>query len=234
MLVVIGGHSRNVGKTSTAAAIVRATRHRRWTAVKISAHRHGGGADSFQLMEEHSSGDSSDSARLLAAGAARSYWLRASDQQLPAAMPSLMELCRSSPNVVIESNRVMAYLKPDLYLQVLDCRVEDFKESARHFFERADAYLVVHASEQTPHWPDVPVTQMMRRPVFELSPPGYESAELVDLIEARGRRQQPTSLSAKGSPQSALQNPSNALYHWPGGCRSSRHDFHLPEHALGK
>ncbi len=184
MLLVIGGHSRNIGKTSTAAAIVRATRHKQWVAVKISAHRHGGRAGAFCLMEEYSSGESRDSSRFLAAGASRSYWLRASDEQLPEAMPSLLELCRLSPNVVIESNRVMAYLRPDFYLQVLDYRVEDFKESARRFFVRADAYLVAGGSKQAPRWRGIPAAQLTRKPVFEVRPPAYENAELVGLIEA--------------------------------------------------
>jgi len=41
MLVVVGGHSRNIGKTSVAAGLIRHLRDRRWTALKITQHGHG-------------------------------------------------------------------------------------------------------------------------------------------------------------------------------------------------
>ena len=34
MLVVVGGHSRNIGKTSVVAGIIRKLHHWKWTAVK--------------------------------------------------------------------------------------------------------------------------------------------------------------------------------------------------------
>ena len=41
MLVVVGGHSRNIGKTSVVAGIIRKLRGRQWTAVKITQYGHG-------------------------------------------------------------------------------------------------------------------------------------------------------------------------------------------------
>ena len=38
----------------------------------------------------------------------------------------------------MESNSIMKFLRPDLYLTVLDPETEDFKESAREFLDRAD------------------------------------------------------------------------------------------------
>jgi hypothetical protein len=184
MLIVIGGHSRNVGKTSTAAAIIRAMPACQWAAVKISAHRHGGrqGAP-FILSEEHSRDGGGDASRFLAAGAARSFWLRASDPNLAAATPALLQLLRLSPNMILESNRVLAHLTPDLYIPVLDYEVDDFKDSARRFFRRADAYAVVRREGRLPCWRDVPTGHMTRRPVLEVSPPDYESSALIEFIE---------------------------------------------------
>lgn len=184
MLLVIGGHSRNVGKTSTVAAIIRSTLACRWAAIKISAHRHGGrdGA-SFLLSEEYRRDGHGDSSRFLAAGASRSFLLRASDQNLAAAMSSLLGLQRLFPNIIIESNRVLAYLRPDLYIPVLDYTVDDFKESARRFFCRADAYVVVRRGGALPSWRAVPIEQMAHRPVFEVSSTSYESGSLVEFIE---------------------------------------------------
>ena len=41
MLVVVGGHSRNIGKTSVVAGLIRRLRDRKWTAVKITQYGHG-------------------------------------------------------------------------------------------------------------------------------------------------------------------------------------------------
>ena len=40
-LVVIGGHTRNIGKTSVAAGLIAALPHYNWTAMKITQHGHG-------------------------------------------------------------------------------------------------------------------------------------------------------------------------------------------------
>lgn len=185
MLIVIGGHSRNIGKTSTAAAIIRSTLHCRWVAVKISAHRHGSHAGiPFVLTEERRRDGCSDSSRFLTAGAARSFWLRAADQHLAAAIPALLGLQRLSPNVIVESNRVLDHLTPDLYIPVLDYTVDDFKESARRFFCHADAYVVVSRGGRAPRWRSIPIEQVARKPVFEVSPDDYECEGLPKFVEA--------------------------------------------------
>ena len=61
---------------------------------------------------------------------------------LAEAMPRIREELARAENAVIESNSILRFLAPDLYLSVLDPAVEDFKESARYFLDRADAVLV--------------------------------------------------------------------------------------------
>ena len=39
-IVVIGGHSRNIGKTSVVCALIAAMPERRWTAIKITQCKH--------------------------------------------------------------------------------------------------------------------------------------------------------------------------------------------------
>ncbi|MDQ6706445.1 MAG: hypothetical protein M3Z85_10780, partial [Acidobacteriota bacterium] len=41
MLVVVGGHSRNIGKTSVVAGIISSLPEFRWTAMKITQYGHG-------------------------------------------------------------------------------------------------------------------------------------------------------------------------------------------------
>jgi hypothetical protein len=39
-LLVVGGHTRNIGKTSLAASIIVATRELDWTALKVTQYGH--------------------------------------------------------------------------------------------------------------------------------------------------------------------------------------------------
>ena len=41
MLVAVGGHSREIGKTSVVAGLIRKMRSRKWTAVKITLYGNG-------------------------------------------------------------------------------------------------------------------------------------------------------------------------------------------------
>ena len=40
-IVVVGGQSRNLGKTSVVAGLIAAMRERNWTAAKITQYGHG-------------------------------------------------------------------------------------------------------------------------------------------------------------------------------------------------
>ena len=40
-IVVIGGHTRNIGKTSVVAGLIAALPHFHWTALKITQYGHG-------------------------------------------------------------------------------------------------------------------------------------------------------------------------------------------------
>ena len=87
MLLVVGGHSRNIGKTSVVEGLIRRFRQKKWTALKITQYGHGVcshageacGCETepehpFALSEEYVAGPT-DSGRFLAAGAERSLWL---------------------------------------------------------------------------------------------------------------------------------------------------------------
>src|SRR5262249_37225616 len=128
MLVVVGGHSRNIGKTSVAAGLIRRLRDRRWAAVEITPYGAGGcskegepgecdaGEDHpFSLSEEYEPGPK-DSGRFLAAGAERSFWLRTPAGELARAAATLRKILDSSGNVIVESNSVMGLVNPDVFL----------------------------------------------------------------------------------------------------------------------
>ena len=158
-LVVIGGHSRSVGKTSVVAGLISALPEFDWTAVKITQYGHGvcsangepcdcATADhAWAISEEPDRSGETDTSRYLVAGAARSLWVRTEQGRLAEAMPSLRTKIEHSGNVIMESNSVLKFLRPDLYLTVLDPATADFKNSAREFLDRADA-VILHDSDR--------------------------------------------------------------------------------------
>ncbi|MFN0170604.1 MAG: hypothetical protein ACKV22_29635, partial [Bryobacteraceae bacterium] len=68
--------------------------------------------------------------------------------QLGHAVRAPRRLLESSQNLLAESNSVLQYFQPDLYLPVLDFGVEDFKDSALKYLDRADALVTVGSPRQ--------------------------------------------------------------------------------------
>jgi hypothetical protein len=194
-LVVIGGHSRSVGKTSVVAGLISALREQEWTAVKITQYGHGvcsanGAAcdcatadHSWAISEEKSRSGESDTSRYLLAGAPRALWVRTEQGRLAEAMPALRKRIERSQNVIVESNSVLKFLRPDLYLTVLDPGTEDFKNSAREFLDRASAVILHDASKNGGMtWQGVSLKPVAHRPVFRIAPPPYITDEIVDFV----------------------------------------------------
>ena len=195
-IVVIGGHSRSVGKTSVVAGLISALRELDWTAVKITQYGHGvcsaNGAPcdcatddhSWAISEEKNRGGDSDTSRFLVAGALRALWVRTEQGRLAEAMPALRQRLERSQNVMVESNSVLKFLRPDLYLTVLDPNTEDFKTSAREFLDRADA-VILHAAARTESaWQGVSLKPVAERPVFRITPPPYVTPEIVEFVRS--------------------------------------------------
>ncbi len=195
-IVVIGGHSRSVGKTSVVAGLISALHEFEWTAVKITQYGHGvcsaNGAPcdcatddhSWAISEERDRGGESDTSRFLLAGAARALWVRTEQGRLAEAMPALRRRLEQSRHVIVESNSVLKFLRPDLYLTVLDPGTEDFKTSAREFLDRADAVILHDGSKTGSVWRRVSLKPVAQRQVFRISPPTYVTPEIVEFVRS--------------------------------------------------
>ncbi len=189
MIVAIGAHSRKVGKTSIVCSLLRATPGVAWTAVKISSNRRGPG-NGLAVYEEERAGPDRDTARFLAAGAARAVWLRSRDEDMAAAAALLRSIAVESEGVLVESNRIVEQLQPDLFALALDARVGDFKDSARRLFDRADAYIQASDGSSHPDWPGLSYSLLSRRPVHRIHPPDYLPVGLIASLQERwGSRQ---------------------------------------------
>lgn len=194
-LVVIGGHSRSVGKTSVVAGLIAALPEFAWTAVKITQYGHGicsangepcdcaTGDHSWAVTEEKNASGDSDTSRFLAAGAVQVFWARTEQGRLAEAMPTLRERLKPARNVIIESNSILKFLRPDLYLPVLNPATADFKSSAREFLDRADA-VILHQSTAAPAWEAVSLKPVADCPTFRITPPPYVTPEIEQFVRA--------------------------------------------------
>lgn len=192
--VVVGGHSRNIGKTSVMASVIRALPFLNWTAVKITQYGHGvcshdgepcGCAPEehpFALTEERDARGRGDTCRFLAAGARRALWLRVRQGQLAAAFPSVAEALRDADYAIIESNSILEFLEPDLFLIVLDPARRDFKDSTRRFFDRADALVAVEPLRGGRAWPALDSSLLEGKLLFQVSRREYFSLELCGFV----------------------------------------------------
>lgn len=197
-IVVVGGHTRSVGKTSVVAGLIAALRDLRWTAMKVTQYGHsicsasGEACDcatdehAWSLSEEHDRSGGSDTSRFLAAGAERVLWVRSQQGYLAEAMPALRREFERARNLILESNSVLRFLRPDLYLTVLDPGSADFKPSAQEFLDRADA-VILHQSApgEVPAWEGVSLKPVADRPFFRVRPPEYVTPEIVGFVRQR-------------------------------------------------
>jgi hypothetical protein len=192
--VVIGGHSRNIGKTSVMAGLIRGLRTFDWTAAKITQYGHGicsldgqpCGCEPeehpFVLTEEKDPHGRGDTSRFLRAGARRSLWLRVRQGQLTEALPLFRKALEGEEFVMIESNSILDYIEPALYLVVLDSSQSDFKTSARRFIGRSDALVPVESRFDMQAWPALDCRALKNKPVFPVSLPHYFNPELCRFV----------------------------------------------------
>ena len=164
-VVVVGGHTRNIGKTQLVCELIGAFPEANWVAGKITQYGHGvcaaNGENCGCAPEEHAAAlewetradTGTDSARFLVAGARRALWLRTKQGFLAEGLPLLRAALREAAaesgvgtlNLILESNSLLQFLKPSLYLVVLAPRMADFKDSARVVLDRADAVILREA-----------------------------------------------------------------------------------------
>jgi molybdopterin-guanine dinucleotide biosynthesis protein len=197
-VVVVGGHTRNIGKTSVVAGLIAALPEMHWTAVKITQYGHGvcsangepcdceTDEHTVAVTEERHRDTGTDSSRYLTAGAVRSFWVRTRQGQLAEAMPRLRKEIAAAQergqNVILESNSVLRFLRPDLFISVLDPETADFKPSALHYLDRADAVVVPSGWQDGAAWQNVSLKLIAKTPRFTMQPPEYCSPALATFV----------------------------------------------------
>lgn len=198
-VIVVGGHTRSIGKTQLVCDLIAAFPNENWIAGKITQYGHGvcaqNGENCDCAPDEHvcaisweQRASETDSGRFLAAGARRSFWLRTKQGFLAEGMPLLRTALRrletedrsAAGRVILESNTLLQFLKPSLYLMVLDPSKADFKESARLQMDRASAFVLrrpLHGADTEAAWAGLPLQLLRGKRQFvqregETLPPG--------------------------------------------------------------
>ena len=201
MLIAVGGHSRDIGKTSVVTGLICALPQWQWTGVKITQYGHGvcsskgdpcecAPTDPEQLahpyvLTEEEMPSNTDTGRYLAAGAVRSFWLRTAQGQLGGAVPMLRKMLAACDNVIAESNSILEFFEPDLYLVVMDFSKEDFKPSSLRFLDRADALIVIDSGINVPVWQDVSRGLWDKKKQFVVKPPYYVTMDMAEFARSR-------------------------------------------------
>ena len=185
-LIVVGGHTRSIGKTQLVCDIIAAFPSAGWVAGKVTQYGHGvcaqNGNDCDCAPDEHicaidweeRNDTGTDSARFLAAGAQRSFWLRTKQGFLAEGLPlfrnALSQFASRGelPPIIVESNSLLQFLKPSLYFAVVDPGKEDFKDSARTALDRADAIVlrsdISDLQSAEPSWLRLPAQLLREKP----------------------------------------------------------------------
>ena len=187
-MIVVGGHTRSIGKTQLVCDVIAAFPKANWIAGKITQYGHGVCAQNGENCDcapdehvcainwERHADSGTDSARFLAAGAKRSFWLRTKQGYLAEGLPllraalqeTLKEADADALPLIIESNSLLQFLKPTLYFAVIDPARDDFKDSARVALDRADALILRGAIEgsnaRAPSWLNLPAKLLREKP----------------------------------------------------------------------
>ncbi|MGA2672115.1 MAG: hypothetical protein ABSE99_02700 [Terracidiphilus sp.] len=191
-IVVVGGSGRGVGKTALVCGLIAALPELRWTAVKITTDDHG---QTKPIWEETTAGRGSDTARYLAAGAARALLAtppvhgHTPTPDFAALLNDLWSKIGPDANVLFESNSILDHLRFDLCLMVHEGS-SPASHHARHkpsfasALRHADA-MVAHASADGTIADGLCLAGQEPMPIFDLAALEQVSAEMVAWLRLR-------------------------------------------------
>jgi molybdenum cofactor guanylyltransferase len=161
-MLMIGSSGSNVGKTELACALLRRFGgSHRIVAVKVTATasreqscpRGGQGCGvcssmdaEYKITEETDRHSRKDTARLLAAGAGRVYWLRVMRPHLREGLTALLETVGRDVVLICESNSLRQVVEPGLFLIVARRGHESWKHSAQQVRQDADRIVLSDGS----------------------------------------------------------------------------------------
>ncbi|HKF39585.1 MAG TPA: hypothetical protein VKB21_00790 [Candidatus Acidoferrum sp.] len=217
-MIVVGGHTRSIGKTQLVCDIIRAFPRTEWTAGKITQYGHGvcarNGENCGCAPNEHAcalnwetqADSGTDSARFLEAGAKRSFWLRTKQGYLAEGLPLLREAVAEAASTTGSPRRTTSDPSP-----AAENSAWIVESNSLMQFVRPSLYFAVidplkdDFKESAQVALDRAEALVLRGEVGEASP-----AALWMKLPARLMREKPTVLQREGEP---LPEPLRELVH---------------------
>ncbi len=151
-MLVVGGASRNVGKTELVCGLVRRLgAGREIISLKISGinagndPHHGNHEDKpekFHLLEETNLDGVKDSSKMLLAGASRSFYLRCKDEYLQEAVYEFLSGVDKDAVIICESISVRKVIEPGLFILIRGEKMESMKKVLGEVMHLVDLTIV--------------------------------------------------------------------------------------------
>ena len=160
-MLMIGSAGANAGKTELACALIKKfSSIVNITGIKITTIKAKDGQcprggigcgvcssleGDFHITEETDSKSKKDTAKLLAAGAKRVFWLRIMKTHLKDGMTALLDIIGPDAISICESNSLRRAVEPGLFLMVKGRDLKTWKSSARDVKKYADEIVVTNS-----------------------------------------------------------------------------------------
>ncbi len=175
-IVVVGGSTKDIGKTSLVCAVVSALRDFKWTAVKITGHSYQPDASTSRaeskpceptIWEEKNAGWGTDTARYLAAGARRALLVTRHGPDVP--INEIRAAIEDDHNIIFESNRIVGAVRPDVCLALVGEGAAEMKPSFARLLRKADALVTldearIESAEKSPGIPQFHLQSLSHLP----------------------------------------------------------------------
>lgn len=157
-MLMIGSAGSNVGKTELACALLnKFSKNHDIVGIKVTTikdkdgqcPRGGEGCGvcsslegNFCITEETNKTSGKDTARLLAAGADRVFWIRVPKEHLVESITALLDVIGPEAVSICESNSLRQVVEPGLFLMARNNDSDAWKSSARQVRKYADRIIV--------------------------------------------------------------------------------------------
>jgi hypothetical protein len=191
-IIVVGGSTRGAGKTALVCGLIAALPEFRWTVIKVSTHEHG---KPTPIWEETQPGGETDTARYLAAGAARAFLVTApcrdetGEPDLTLVLDGLWPHFGRGANLIFESNSVVHHVRPNVCLMIhavahRQLPLPERKPSFIAAVGQADAMVALAAVDSVN--PDrLRLPGQEAKPVFQLADLGRISPHMLAWLRER-------------------------------------------------
>lgn len=151
-IIIIGGATRNVGKTTFSCALIEslAAKHH-IIALKIKTlyqgddffhgHDHNPLKGNYRIIEELEQNGKEDTERMLKAGARQVFRIKAKNEYLEDAFKVFSRQIPENSFVLCESNSLRKIIKPSVFLMIKHRNSDEMKPSAKELEPLADKII---------------------------------------------------------------------------------------------